>query len=397
MALELYRRHNETLCKSSAESECDNKRHPCPIWVSGTGPDGKFIRQSLKKATGSITRDWKEATKAILKWEAEGRAPKPTTGRATIQELRESFVTKITSENLSTETVRKYKTLFDQLDAFVAEKGLRFVDELDYQMLMAFRTSWKDKALSTGKKLERLRSIMRFAVEREWIKKNPAAEIKTPKVTWKTEDGHEIKGSKPKLPFTDEEMQAIKQAAGAPGVNPEIWAFILVMRFSGLRISDTAMLKIKSLVGDKINLYQHKTGEWVGVNVPQLVVDKLLALTPKSEKYFFWSGKSSPRSIASIWEDKLRRVFKRAEIANGTSHRFRDTFAAKLLLAGTDIKNVSTLLGHTSVEMTEKHYAPWIKARQESLEAEVKRANGWHELQDAKPAAVVSIKRRKQA
>jgi hypothetical protein len=31
------------------------------------------------------------------------------------------------------------------------------------------------------------------------------------------------------------------------------------------------------------------------------------------------------------------------------------------------------LLGHVSVKITERHYAPWVKARQEQLEAEVKK------------------------
>jgi integrase len=34
------------------------------------------------------------------------------------------------------------------------------------------------------------------------------------------------------------------------------------------------------------------------------------------------------------------------------------------------------LLGHASVKITERHYAPWVKARQEQLEAAVRKA--WH-------------------
>jgi integrase/recombinase XerD len=34
---------------------------------------------------------------------------------------------------------------------------------------------------------------------------------------------------------------------------------------------------------------------------------------------------------------------------------------------------VSKLLGHSSIKITERHYAPWVKARQEQLEAEVRR------------------------
>jgi hypothetical protein len=32
------------------------------------------------------------------------------------------------------------------------------------------------------------------------------------------------------------------------------------------------------------------------------------------------------------------------------------------------------LLGHSSVKVTEKHYAPWIRERQEKLELEVRKS-----------------------
>ena len=55
-------------------------------------------------------------------------------------------------------------------------------------------------------------------------------------------------------------------------------------------------------------------------------------------------------------------------------HMFRDTFAVEMLLAGVPLEQVSILLGHKSVKITEKHYAPWVKARQEQLAANVRKA-----------------------
>ena len=52
----------------------------------------------------------------------------------------------------------------------------------------------------------------------------------------------------------------------------------------------------------------------------------------------------------------------------------RDTFAVEMLLAGVPLEQVSILLGHKSVKITEKHYAPWVKARQELLAANVRKA-----------------------
>jgi hypothetical protein len=39
------------------------------------------------------------------------------------------------------------------------------------------------------------------------------------------------------------------------------------------------------------------------------------------------------------------------------------------------IERVSILLGHQSVRVTERHYNPWVRSRQEQLEADV--ASAW--------------------
>jgi hypothetical protein len=54
---------------------------------------------------------------------------------------------------------------------------------------------------------------------------------------------------------------------------------------------------------------------------------------------------------------------------------FRDTFAVEMLLAGVPIDQVSLLLGHASVKITEKSYAPFVKARQVQLQESVR--NAW--------------------
>jgi integrase/recombinase XerD len=68
------------------------------------------------------------------------------------------------------------------------------------------------------------------------------------------------------------------------------------------------------------------------------------------------------------WRAKKADVFKDAGIENGHSHRLRDAFAVSLLEAGVSLENVSILLGHKSIRVTEKHCGPWVKARQDTLE-----------------------------
>jgi Phage integrase family len=79
--------------------------------------------------------------------------------------------------------------------------------------------------------------------------------------------------------------------------------------------------------------------------------------------------------IVGSWRRRLTKLLEFAEVQNGHPHRFRDTFAVELLLAGVPIERVSVLLGHQSVRITERHYAPWVRSRQEQLEADL--AHAW--------------------
>jgi integrase/recombinase XerD len=79
-------------------------------------------------------------------------------------------------------------------------------------------------------------------------------------------------------------------------------------------------------------------------------------------------------TAAGNWRRTLRKVFKLAGVKGGHPHRFRDTFAVDLLLAGVPLKQVSILLGHGSIRIAEKHYSPWIRDRQDQLEANLEKA-----------------------
>jgi hypothetical protein len=37
------------------------------------------------------------------------------------------------------------------------------------------------------------------------------------------------------------------------------------------------------------------------------------------------------------------------------------------------LERVAVMLGHSSVRITEKHYSPWVRERQEQAEADVRR------------------------
>jgi integrase/recombinase XerD len=150
-------------------------------------------------------------------------------------------------------------------------------------------------------------------------------------------------------------------------------ALVLLMRYSGLRISDAVMFQETKLSVNKVFLRQEKTGQPVWVPIPQFVVDAILECE-EGKAYYFYSENGTPKSSITDWQKRLRKVYDMAGLPDGHSHRLRDTFAVALLSKGVSIYTVSKLLGHKSVKVTEKHYAPYVKATQDALEDAVKLA-----------------------
>jgi len=222
------------------------------------------------------------------------------------------------------------------------------------------------------KKLERLRQLFQFWLERSWVEKNFAKQLSNPQVR-----------RVPTLPYTKEEMTRILLACQRWGthcqgergkVNPlRVRALVLLMKYSGLRIQDAVTIGRERIIDGKLFLYTQKTGTPVWCPLPPFVQEALDRLPVVRNRYYFWTGQSTKEGATKNWQKALKSVFKLAGIPEGHSHRFRDTFAVELLLQGVPIERVSILLGHGSVKVTEKHYAPWVKARQEQIEADVRR------------------------
>jgi integrase/recombinase XerD len=239
---------------------------------------------------------------------------------------------------------------------------------LDLTTLDDFRAEWKDGPRSSLKKLERLRAFLRFCERRKWIDGNPALDLKAPKIQ-----------NRPTMPFTQAEMVKIlaaleKYAARAGVANTQrLKAFVFLLCYSGMRIGDTVKCGVDRITANKLFLYTQKTGVPVHCILPDFVIRELNAAPKSSEEHFFWTGKSKLHSAIGKWQRRLQNLFTLAEVQGGHAHRFRDTFAVELLLAGVPLERVSVLLGHQSVRITERHYSPWVRSRQDQLEQDLQR------------------------
>lgn len=350
--LKAYRRHREPRCN---KTDREHRRCACVIWVDGTLA-GKRYHKTLR------TRNWDIAQKKVLALEANG-APDAS---KTITEATDGFIRDCEARGLREPSIYKYRLLFKQLKAFAENRGMVYITECDVETMRLFRESWVNKNYSARKKLEALRTFFKFVRDSGWLASNPAAAIKSPKV---------VEGTT--LPYTKPEVERVLAACNEyphedhPNKywGERLLALTLLLRYSGLRIADAVTITKQSIQDGRLILRTAKTGVAVRVLLPKPCLDALEGIG--SGEFYFWSGKGTKKSIVGDYQRAFKKLYEIAKVEHGHAHRWRDTFAVELLLARVPIADVATLLGHSSIKVTERHYSPWVVARQEQLDATV--------------------------
>ena len=89
------------------------------------------------------------------------------------------FIAHHEAKGTSKDMIRKHRKLGDEMEAFLGDVILRGITVDD---LSNFRESWTVGATTSKNTIERMRSLFKFCVERDWIVKNPAKLIVPPKI-----------------------------------------------------------------------------------------------------------------------------------------------------------------------------------------------------------------------
>ena len=355
--LAIYRRHQGP-CKFAADRV--SKKCRCPLWATGT-LNGRPYRKTLK------TRSFDTAQRVVRELE-NGKHEKEPPKIVTIRHALDVFYADCESRNLNQSTVSKYRLLRTMLLDYTDGKNLSDIRDFGREHALYFRHSWTGSPRTLSKRLERLRAFFNFCVDNDWIVKNPAKSIKPPQIR-----------PCPTLPFTADELARILAKADFRSQ-----VFFRILLHSGLRIIDAATLRPERIHDGKLLLYQQKTGVPVWVPLPPDLMADIETLKLVGGMYFATES-DYPRSIAEYYRQKLLKAAiaaglmqkrKKGEPRRKNAihpHRFRDTFAVRLLERGVPLETVSVLLGHTDIKTTQRSYAPWVKSLQDNLELAVQK------------------------
>jgi integrase/recombinase XerD len=339
----------------------------------------KHLRYTLngkqhRRKTGCRSWSGAEEKKRELEDQLAGRAPAdPTQEQRDIQSCIDTFLQDKENQGVTEKVRDKYTRELARLKNYCGTQNVITVQGITRELLTGFCATWPEYYKSTytrAKVRERVRSFLRYCFEAQWIARIPAL----PKI--KIEEP-------PTLPLTADEYKGLLDAVYGTVADKDqrdkVHALFQLMRWSGLAIRDALTLKRSELQHDEAkNLYRittsrQKTGTHVSVPIPPEIAEELLTVANGNPEYIFWSGKGDEESITKNWAKYyVKPCFEAAKIHNDghmMSHRLRDTFAVDLLEKGVPLEEVSKLLGHESIKTTERHYAKWVKGRQDRLDS----------------------------
>ena len=389
---DIYVRHR-TECRYASPSSKNSKRVPprlifgcgCPIYARllVRHPDPTIAPFEFN---GSLTklgvREKLAAEELVDQWTVQflsgaSGSLDPNTFKTVEQAIKDYLTEKRGALDPNKEstnlTIQKIAGILKPLAPFLKDRGVVYLKDVKTEHLSSLQETWlgrlrKDRItgelvrqpksqLGKQKNQEFVKMFFRRARELRWIPENPAElllPVKTPKI--------EVKKKTP------EEKQKLLETIPRvfPSIAQAVTVFVLVQRYSGLRLVDVVTLRTDSLREDGLMIMsQEKNEQPVFVPLPAFVLDLLRKLPPKSAKYFFWTGTSTIKTAVNDWSEKMRQLYVEAGIEGKRTHEWRDTLAIEVLEGGGTLEDVQLLLGHKSRKTTEKYYVALTKKRME--------------------------------
>ena len=346
-----------------------NKKAEFGKWIRRSNPDYQKLNKSLKAKI-------KEAEDSLEKIQENKQSPTASNIVAGIKtSFTNSFIEYYEQKLIEFETTKSIsyhkhmKAKLNNLKEFIgkdelmiADVNISFLDKYEAYLMSKDRKKGALNGNSAISNLRAIRTIMFKAMgEDKFEGKNP----------FKAKKLKEFKVVKGKLSIDDiKNLESLELEKGS-----RLWHTLNYFLFSfyaaGLRFSDVAQLKWKNILGDRLSFTMDKTDEGHSVilipkamailelykkplNKPESFIFPMLeALPPKAEPMVLYNFISTQNAMVNI---NLKDIQDMAEInTKMTFHLSRHSFADILRTKKISIYDISKLLGHSDIKITQRY------------------------------------------
>ena len=287
----------------------------------------------------------------------KGNTPKKEFGVLEVYELFNIRILKLIGRDLQKVTYKKYIESFVHLKSFIKayfkandvklkDLKLNFLNEYEY-----FLKTQKGLEQSTiNKAIQRFRKVIQFALEQEYIDKNPFIGYKAKRL------------QKEVIYLSDDELKSLENYDFSQTRLQQVKDLFVFCCYTGLAFKEMSNLKpehiVKGFDGNK----------WIKMNREKTSKPLMIPLLPKAldmiNKY-----QNEEILLPVISNQRFNSYLKEiADIVglkkNLTHHIARKTFASTVLLFNdVPMEVVSELLGHSKISTTQDYYAKIVNKK----------------------------------
>lgn len=287
----------------------------------------------------------------------KGNTPKKELGVLEVYELFNIRIYKLIGRDLKKVTYKKYIESFVHLKSFVKayfkandiklkDLKLNFLSEYEYFL----KTQKRLEQSTINKAIQRFRKVIQFALEQDYIDKNPFIGYKAKRL------------QKEVIYLTDDELKSLENYDFSQTRLQQVKDLFVFCCYTGLAFKEMSNLKPEHIVNG------FDGNKWIKMNREKTSKPLMIPLLPKA-LYIISKYQSEEKLLPIISNQRFNSYLK--EIAdiiglkkNLTHHIARKTFASTVLLFNdVPMEVVSELLGHSKISTTQDYYAKIVNKK----------------------------------
>ena len=253
-------------------------------------------------------------------------------------------------------TVEAYGADLADYAAFLEEAGVRDVDRVDRDAVIAYEADLADRSYavtSIDRHVSAVKSFHKFCVREEIAFANPAAGVRMPKPPDRLPDVLTI----------DQVNTLLDAQSGTDATSLRNRAILEVLYGCGLRVSECSGLDVGNCALEEG--YLRVVGKGDKERVSPIAGCALAALTDylqNGRDSFAKPAKPTPAVFLNVRGGRLTRqsihkIVAKAGLVIGVEnlhpHTLRHSFATHLLAGGADLRVIQDILGHSDISTTQ--------------------------------------------
>jgi len=261
---------------------------------------------------------------------------------------------KVDSGSMKQESLDRYRCSMNALIDFRPELNnfqINRIKSMDIEAFKVYRRERGFSAVGINTNLRNLRTVFKFAVDRGYLGISPFIDV--PAISVRETDVRFL---------NEDELHLLNVALNnlnlKDNFQKDAYDLVLIYLFSGARTSEILYPTFTWDCVKKDSIRFPETKFFKSRTIPNTNTMREIF---KSRKY----GNSAPFHFTrDMVYNRVKYVFNKAGFKNASTHTLRKTAGAWYYVATRDIFATSRFLGHSSVKVTEKHYAGLIQSLQ---------------------------------